>query len=101
MSDLRGSGQLLHDADTIVFITKKPPTASTINEKYRIRQLEFSKQRDGDLGDNYTIQLGLTRGYPKFINLETKTIDLSNVLPGGNNKTKERRIQGAMDIYHE
>lgn len=87
MADLRGSGQLIHDADIVAFLSKKLKTLTDYeDERYkdlRLRGLTFKKFRDGDLKDNYEISLGLTAGYPKFVNLSTSTppLDLSNVTP--------------------
>ena len=91
MADLRGSGQMLHDADTVVFISKKPTSSKTIETDLRIRELSFMKMRDGDMADGYKIQLGLTRGYPKFVNL-------------GSDPEKpfyEERAEAIMEKFHE
>ena len=79
-TQIRGSGQMIHEADVIAFLKKYKINMNgnekELNQKdfatandLRIRSLEFTKVRDGDMGDDHKILFGLTQGYPKFVDL--------------------------------
>lgn len=101
VADLRGSGQLIHDADTVVFIQKKAMTGEMLGSTKRIRELVFMKMRDSDQQDNVAIQLLLTTGYPKFETPTTREapLDLSGVSTGTQRKDDPGYQQAAMDRF--
>ena len=73
---MRGSGQLIHDADTVVFLTKDPK-ALPGSPKYNIRTLAFEKGRDLEIEKAY-IELIKRPGYPAFGDLEVRAIAGNN-----------------------
>jgi len=62
-TDIRGSGQLIHDADVVAFLSKHEYMDS-------IRKLTLTKGRD--LGEIGTVEIVKTAGYPSFRNAEVR-----------------------------
>lgn len=65
---IRGSGQVIHDADLIVFIVPDDI------DKDRVVKLAFTKTREVS-GRRKFIRLIVQQDYPRFDNAETKTLD--------------------------
>lgn len=80
LTDMRGSGQLQHDADVILFpyeFSPKTPedherAAAAKNTGYSLRKIKVLKLRDGEYGENQSFTMGFTQGYPSFLNLTSQ-----------------------------
>jgi len=75
LSDLRESGSLEQDADVVMFI-HRPEMYEKDTLKQNIAQIKVAKHRNGPVG---TIELVFLSHLTKFVNAETRNIDLSQV----------------------
>lgn len=107
-ADIRGSGQLVHNADIVAFINKVKTDLNpkkgeqeqmdyAVKNQLRLREITFTDFRDNDLGaDSVSISLGLTSGFPKFVDL-TARVNLEDAIPVSDPK----RAQITMERFHE
>jgi len=73
LKDLRGSGQLPHDADIVMILTDHMPESGTIANS-NVNTLWFLKTRDMPGGTNQRVELLAEKNYPLFRSVETRAI---------------------------
>lgn len=75
MSDLRESGSLEQDADMVMFLYRDE-YYNPNSEKKGITEVIIGKQRNGPIG---TVELGFLKNFTKFVPLETRRDELSDL----------------------